>query len=146
MMEMGETAEVEQPSPFERVSAAAPQTPRAPQAVPAPETQATGPAFGRKGKPNKRGARRDPNAAPPPSVEAPVVAEVPVATPTRHGPIGGSDAWLESDLPRPEVHILESVGATPPGAPTDRYRVAESGPSGPTRRPENQEEQGRESA
>jgi len=111
---------------------------------PEPQAAAAGPAFGRKGKPNKRGAKRDPNVTPPPSVSAPDVADVPVATPTRHGPIGGSNAWLESDLPRPEVHILESVGATPPGAQTDRYRVAESGPGAPTRRHEGEEDQGRE--
>ena len=134
---MAETAAAE-PLPYERVSASAPAMMESAQEQPA------GPAFGRKGKPNKRGARRDPNAAPPPAAEAPAVADVPVATPTRHGPISGSSAWLESDLPRPEVHILESVGATPPGAQTDRYRVAESGPGAPTRKSEGDEDQGRE--
>src|SRR5262249_42655130 len=122
-----------EPRSFERVSAVEPEA-----------ASAQAPAFGRKGKPNLRGARRDPAAAPPPSVGTPAAADVPVATPTGHGPIGGSDAWLEADLARPEVHILESVGASPPGAPSDRYRVAESGPGGPTPRHEGDEEQDRE--
>jgi ribonuclease-3 len=129
---------VGEPAPvFERVSPSVTHEPE-------PQAAAAGPAFGRKGKPNKRGAKRDPNVTPPPSAASPDVADVPVATPTRHGPISGSNTWLETDLPRPEVHILESVGATPPGAQTDRYRVAESGPGAPSRRHEGDEEQGRE--
>jgi hypothetical protein len=74
--------------------------------------------------------RRDRTVVAPEPAASQAVAEVPVATPVRHGPIGDSDTWLRREMPAPDVRILEDSGSTPPGAPSDRYRVAESGPSG----------------
>src|SRR5262245_33711306 len=111
-----------------------PVTVRAPEVPQA--AGAAGPSFGRKGKPNPRQMRRDTSVAPPPAAAA-AVAEEQMGTPKRHGPISSSD-WLQAELPKPEVHIIDSASATPPGAPSDRYRVAESGPGGP-RRPSEDE-------
>jgi hypothetical protein len=95
--------------------------------------------FGRKGKPNVRQMRRDPTVVAPAAAASQAVAEVPVATPVRHGPIADADAWMRRDMPAPDVRVLENQGSTPPGAPSDRYRVAESGPSGPRSRPAESE-------
>ena len=126
----------------ERERAPRPSEPPAPVIVRTsePEPAAAGATFGRKGKPNVRQMRRDPTVVAPAAEASQAVAEVPVATPVRHGPIGDADAWMRRDLPAPEVHIVEGESATPAGAPSDRYRVAESGPSGPRSRAAEREQ------
>jgi hypothetical protein len=92
----------------------------------------TEPSFGRGGKPATRGlhsaaARADLGAAAAPADLDRTVAEAPVSTPQRRGNLAHDFSRFAREHEDPKAEIVSESDATPAGAPSDRYRAAESG-------------------